>query len=128
MSGEAFVKTDVTETPVERVPSYSWYALTVLTLVYLLNFLDRTLIYILFTPIKQEMAFTDLQLALLGTTSFVIFYTLLGIPFGRLADRTTRKYLIAGGLAVWSRFSGLTGFADSFWTMFFCRLMLGVEI
>jgi len=45
---------------------------------YVLNFLDRTLIYILFTPIKKEMAFTDLQLALLGTTSFVIFYTLLG--------------------------------------------------
>ncbi len=56
-------------------PSYSWYALAVLTAVYVLNFLDRTLIYILFTPIKKEMAFSDLQLALLGTTSFVIFYT-----------------------------------------------------
>src|SRR3989442_4652141 len=112
--------------PSERVAAYSWYALAVLTAVYVLNFLDRTLIYILFTPIKKEMAFTDLQLALLGTTSFVIFYTLLGIPFGRLADRTTRKYLIAGGLTVWSLFSGLTGFADSFWTMFFCRLMVGV--
>ena len=109
-----------------KVPAYSWYALAILTLVYVLNFLDRTLIYILFTPIKKEMAFTDLQLALLGSTSFVIFYTLLGIPFGRLADRTSRKYLIAGGLAVWSLFSGLTGFAGSFWTMFFCRLMVGV--
>jgi len=110
----------------DKVPAYSWYALAILTLVYVLNFLDRTLIYILFTPIKKEMAFTDLQLALLGSTSFVIFYTLLGIPFGRLADRTSRKYLIAGGLAVWSLFSGLTGFAGSFWTMFFCRLMVGV--
>jgi MFS family permease len=110
----------------ERVPAYSWYALGVLTLVYVLNFLDRTLIYILFTPIKKEMAFTDLQLALLGTTSFVIFYTLLGIPFGRLADRAVRKNMIAGGLAVWSLFSGLTGFAKGFWTMFFCRLMVGV--
>jgi len=44
----------------DRVPAYSWYALAVLTLVYVLNFLDRTLIYILFTPIKKEMAFTDL--------------------------------------------------------------------
>jgi len=72
------------------------------------------------------MAFTDLQLALLGTTSFVIFYTLLGIPFGRLADRISRKNLIAGGLAVWSLFSGLTGFARGFWAMFLCRLMVGV--
>jgi len=110
----------------ERAPAYSWYALAVLTAVYVLNFLDRTLIFILFTPIKKEMHFTDLQLALLGATSFVIFYTLLGIPFGRLADRTVRKNLIGGGLAVWSLFSGLTGFADSFWTIFFCRVMVGV--
>jgi len=109
-----------------KVPSYSWYVLFVLTAIYVLNFLDRQVIYILFTPIKAEMHFTDLQLALLGTTSFVIFYTLLGVPFGRLADRVSRTKLIAGGLAVWSLFSGLTGFADSFWTLFFCRLMVGV--
>lgn len=113
-------------TDTSRVPGYSWYALAVLTAVYVLNFLDRTLIYILFTPIKKEMAFSDLQLALLGTTSFVIFYTLLGIPFGRLADRYSRKNIIGAGLAVWSLFSGLTGFADSFWGIFFCRVMVGV--
>lgn len=110
----------------ERAPAYSWYALSLLTAVYVLNFLDRTLIYILFTPIKKEMAFSDLQLALLGTTSFVIFYTLLGVPFGALADRVPRKVLIGGGLAVWSLFSGLTGFAHSFWSIFFCRMMVGV--
>lgn len=108
------------------VPKYSWYALGLLTLVYVLNFLDRSLIYILFTPIKREMALTDLQLALLGSTSFVIFYTLLGIPFGRLADRVNRKRMIAAGLAVWSLFSGLTGFADGFWEIFGCRVMVGV--
>ncbi|HWM94633.1 MAG TPA: MFS transporter [Thermoanaerobaculia bacterium] len=110
----------------EQVPAYSWYVLLILTLVYVLNFLDRSLIYILFTPIKAEMKFSDLQLALLGTTSFVIFYTLLGVPFGRLADRVVRKNLIAGGLAVWSLFSGLTGFCDSFWSIFLCRVMVGV--
>lgn len=110
----------------EKVPAYSWYALFLLTVVYVLNFLDRMVIYILFTPIQAEMKFSDFQLAVLGTTSFVIFYTVLGIPFGRLADRVVRKNLIAGGLAVWSLFSGLTGFADSFWTIFLCRLMVGV--
>lgn len=112
--------------PAERVAAYSWYTLAVLTAVYVLNFLDRTLIYILFAPIKKEMAFTDLQLALLGATSFVIFYALLGVPFGRLADRASRTKLIASGLAVWSLFSGLTGFANSFWTLFLCRVMVGV--
>ncbi|MFZ2493897.1 MAG: MFS transporter [Thermoanaerobaculia bacterium] len=112
--------------PADRIPAYSWYALMVLTAVYVLNFLDRTLIYILFSPIKKEMAFSDLQLALLGTTSFVIFYTLLGIPFGRLADKVDRKILIGAGLATWSLFSGLTGFGTGFWTIFFCRVMVGV--
>ena len=74
----------------QKPGGYAWYALALLTLVYVFNFLDRTLIYILFTPIKKEMAFSDLQLALLGTTSFVIFYTALGIPFGRMADRAVR--------------------------------------
>lgn len=110
----------------EKIPAYAWYALLLLTLVYVLNFLDRTLIYLLFTPIKAELSLTDTQLALLGTTSFVIFYTLLGIPFGRMADRVSRKKLIAAGLAVWSLFSGLTGFATDFWTIFFCRVMVGV--
>jgi MFS family permease len=110
----------------QRVPAYSWVALCLLTAVYVLNFLDRTLIYILFTPIKKELVFSDLQLALLGTTSFVIFYTLLGVPFGALADRFPRKVIIGVGLAVWSLFSGLTGFAHSFWSIFFCRMMVGV--
>lgn len=75
----------------QQASGYAWYALGLLTLVYLLNYLDRNLIYILLPPIKKEMSFTDLQLALLGSMSFVIFFTVLGIPFGRLADRAVRK-------------------------------------
>ena len=110
----------------QTTPVYAWYALALLTVVYILNFLDRTIIYILFPLIKKEMEFSDTQLALLGTTSFVIFYTLLGIPFGRLADKGSRTKIIAIGVVVWSLFSGLTAFAGSFWTLFFCRVMVGV--
>ena len=110
----------------ERTPFYSWYALALLMVVYILNFLDRTIIYILFPLIKKEMLFSDTQLALLGTTSFVIFYTVLGIPFGRLADKGSRTKIIAAGVVVWSLFSGLTAFADDFWSLFFCRVMVGV--
>src|SRR6185369_2580472 len=109
-----------------KVRGYSWYALSLLTLVYVFNYLDRTIIYILLPLIKREMAFTDLQLALLGSMSFVIFFTILGIPFGRLADRAVRKTMIAAGLAVWSIFSGLTGFANGFWSLLICRVMVGV--
>ncbi len=112
--------------PAGRIPSSSWWGLALLTLVYVLNFLDRTLIYILFPLLKKELSLSDLQLALLGTTSFVLFYTTLGIPFGRLADRVSRKRLIAAGLVVWSLFSGLTAFAGTFLTIFLCRVMVGV--
>jgi len=108
------------------VRRYSWYALSLLTLVYVFNYLDRTIIYILLPLIKKEMAFTDLQLAMLGSMSFVIFFTVLGIPFGRLSDRVVRKNMIAAGLAVWSVFSGLTGFATGFWSLLICRVMVGV--
>lgn len=105
---------------------YSWYALGLLMFVYVMNFLDRQIIYILFPAIKQELQFSDLQLSLLGTSAFAIFYTFLGIPFGRMADKGSRTKLIGFGLLVWSLFSGLTGFATGFWSIFFCRVMVGV--
>ncbi len=113
-------------TEITKTPAYAWYALALLMLVYVLNFLDRTIIYILFPLIKKEMDFSDTQLALLGTTSFVIFYTVLGIPFGRMADKGSRTKIIAIGVVIWSLFSGLTAFAGDFWTIFFCRVMVGV--
>ena len=114
------------ENQTEKTSGYAIYALALLMFVYILNFLDRTIIYILFPLIKKEMAFSDTQLALLGTTSFVIFYTVLGIPFGRLADKGSRTKLIAIGLAIWSLFSGLTAFTWDFWSIFLCRVMVGV--
>ena len=114
------------ENKIEKTSGYAIYALALLMFVYILNFLDRTIIYILFPLIKKEMAFSDTQLALLGTTSFAIFYTVLGIPFGRVADKSSRTKLIAVGLLIWSLFSGLTGFANSFWTIFACRVGVGI--
>jgi MFS family permease len=100
--------------------------LAVLFVVYTLNFLDRSLVYILFGPIGKELELTDLQLALLGSTSFVLFYTVLGIPFGRLADRVHRLRMIAAGLALWSLASSLTGLVSSFEGLLLCRIGVGV--
>lgn len=114
------------ENQTEKTQGYAVYALALLMFVYVMNFLDRQIIYILFPPIKTEMGFSDLELSLLSVTPFALFYTLLGIPFGRIADKKSRTKLIAVGLTIWSLFSGLTGFADGFWTIFLCRLMVGV--
>lgn len=102
------------------------FALALLFVVYLFNYLDRTLIFILFQPIKAELQLSELQLALLGSTSFVLFYTTLGVPFGRLADRISRTRMIAAGLAIWSLASALTGAMHSFSGIFACRVMVGV--
>ena len=108
------------------VSAAAWRALLLLALVYTFNFLDRTLIYILFGPIKAELALSETQLALLGSTSFVLFYTALGVPFGRLADRVHRVRMIAGGLALWSLASAATAWAHSFEAIFLCRVLVGV--
>jgi MFS family permease len=100
--------------------------LALLLLVYVFNFLDRNLILMQFAALKTEFGLSDTELALLGTTSFVLFYTLLGVPFGRLADRVPRTRMIAVGLAVWSLASGLTGLATDFWSLFACRVLVGV--
>ncbi len=112
-------------------PDASWSpeglrGLGLLLVVYVFNFLDRNLILMQFAALKKEFDLSETGLALLGTTSFVIFYTLLGVPFGRLADRVPRTKMIAVGLAIWSLFSGLTGLATDFTTLFLCRVMVGV--
>ena len=96
------VDADVPSIPAPaRTATGSWSALAVLFSIYSLNFLDRNLMYVLFPPIQKEMKLGDFQVSLLGATAFVIFYTALGIPFGRLADRVSRKKLIAAGLVTW---------------------------
>ena len=87
------------ENQTEKTSGYSYYALSLLMFVYVMNFLDRQIIYILFPAIKKEMAFSDFQLALLVGTAFAIFYIFLGIHFGRMADKTSRTKSIAIGLA-----------------------------
>lgn len=118
--------TQATVTAEQKVTLYAWYALFLLFVVYVLNFADRILLVSLFASVKKEFSLSNFETALLGTTAFVLFYTALGLPFGKLADRVSRTKLIAAGLAVWSLFSGLSGFAQDFWQLFFCRVMVGV--
>src|SRR5215470_13227935 len=85
-----------------RVGGYAWYSLILLTVVYLLNFIDRQMLNILIEPIKAELGATDTQMGVLSGFVFALFYTFFGIPLGRAADVWDRRYIIAIGLAVWS--------------------------
>ena len=82
-------------------PVYSWYVVVVLTVAYMFSFLDRQILALLIEPIRQDLEITDFQISLLLGLAFGIFYTALGIPIGRLADRRSRRGIIAVGITIW---------------------------
>ena len=110
----------------QRIPSYSWYALGVLFVVYLLNFVDRQILSILANDIKADLALTDAELGFLYGTAFAIFYALFGIPLGRLADSWSRTRLLALGLTLWSCMTTLSGFARNGTMLAAARVGVGV--
>lgn len=106
--------------------SYAWLVATVLMVLYIFSFIDRTVIALLVEPIKAEFGATDTQFGLLYGLAFSLFYTFLGIPIGLLADNYNRRNIIAVGVAVWGLATTLCGFAASFAQLFVARMMVGV--
>ena len=93
---------------------------------YTLSFIDRYVIALLIQPIKQDLALTDTQIGLLSGLAFAIFYTTLGIPIGRLADRFDRRRIISIGIFAWSLMTAACGLARGFWQLFAARVGVGV--
>ena len=104
----------------------SWYVVAVLMLAYISSFIDRQVLALLVEPIKRDFGISDTQVGLLIGFSFALFYTFLGIPIGRLADRRNRKAIIVIGITIWSFMTALCGLAGSFWPLFFARMGVGV--
>ena len=109
-----------------RISGYAWYALLVLMLVYVVNFIDRQIISILAQDIKRDLHLEDAQIGFLYGTAFAVFYALFGIPLGRLADSWYRGRLIAIGLGLWSSMTVLSGFASSFTMLAAARIGVGI--
>ena len=106
--------------------AYRAYVLAVLVAVYTCNFIDRQIVGILAVPIKGELALTDSQLGLMGGLAFAMFYTLLGIPIARLADRVSRVRIMTVALALWSVMTAVCGITHSFAQLFAARLGVGI--
>ena len=101
------------------------YALTVLFAINAMNFFDRVIGGAVAEPIRREWGLSDSQLGALGT-AFTLLYAFVGVPLGRLSDRTSRKHILAAGVFVWSLLTFLSGVARNFWQLFVMRLGVGI--
>lgn len=101
------------------------YALVLLTLINLFNYIDRWVVAAIIEPIKQSLGLSDTQLGIIGT-GFIFVYALTSPVFGALGDTRRRPPLVALGVAIWSLATGLAGFARGFWTLFTARATVGV--
>lgn len=112
----------------EPYPSekYSWFVVSILLIAYIFSFIDRQILGFLVGPMKEDLGISDNHMALLGGFSFAVFYTIFGIPLGRLADSKSRRTIIAVGLAIWSLMSMGCGIAKNFATLAMFRMGVGV--
>ena len=88
--------------------------LILLTAAYFFSYMDRQILAILQELIRKDLQLSDTQLGLLAGFAFAIFYATLGIPVARLADRTSRRNIIAASLTIWSAMTALCGLAQNF--------------
>ena len=99
---------------------------TILTLLYVNSFLDRTVISLVIDPIKEDFGVSDTAVSLLSGLAFALFYSVLGIPMGWLADRRSRRWIIGLGATGWAIMASLGGIAQNYTQLFLARVGLGV--
>ena len=107
-------------------PRTSWTMVALLTLAYILSFVDRSILGLLIEPIKADMHISDEQAGYLMGLAFAIFYGTIGIPLGWLADRKRRTWIISAGIAIWSLATAASGLVRSFPQLFVARMTIGI--
>ncbi len=106
--------------------SNKYWVLTLLLIAYILSFIDRNIMAILVGPIREDFSISDQQYGWLNGVAFTFMYVILGVPIAFLADKKSRKNIIAVGTAVWSVMTFLCGAANGFNGFFLARMGVGV--
>ena len=101
-------------------------ALALLFLVSFFNYMDRYMLAVLLPAIKADLQLSDTEIGFITGLAFTLFYATMGIPIARLADRYSRKNIIAIALSVWSAMTALCGLAQNFVQLAIARIMVGV--
>lgn len=102
------------------------FALVVLMIGYIVSFIDRQILSLMVQPIKADLGVSDFEMSLLQGFAFALFFCILGLPFGRLADRYSRRHIIMFGVLLWSVMTILCGLASSYALLFLARMGVGV--
>src|SRR5690348_15321668 len=110
--------------PVET--RYAWYVVAVLTLANVSGFLDRQVLSLLVPAIERDLRISDTQMSYLIGLSFSVFYTVLGLPIAWWADRANRRNIMAGGVALWSVMTMLSGLVATYPRLLLARIGVGV--
>jgi MFS family permease len=114
--------------PAGATRDWAWpqsYALALLTLIAMFNYLDRNLLGMVLPLVKAEMQLSDTVLGLVTGVVFVLFYSLLGVPIASLADRSNRRNIIAAGFGFWSLMTIVSGFCANVWQLAVTRFLMG---
>ena len=111
--------------PARRLAApYSLYALGLLTLINVVNYLERSAIFALFEPIKRDLGLTDTHLGWLGT-AYVLVFSIAALPVGILSDLRSRTAMTAFGVALWSAATSLGGLVRGFTGLLLSRAAVG---
>lgn len=105
---------------------YAWFVVALLMLAFTSSFIDRQILTLLVGPIRADLQITDTQFSLLVGLAFSLFYAFWGLPLGYAADRYSRRWIIAIGVAFWSLATVASGLAETYWQLFFARMAVGI--
>ena len=103
-----------------------WYMVILLTAAQIVSYIDRFLPSLLIGPIKADLGLTDFQVGLLLGPAFGVFYVLMGLPIGWMADRYSRRGILAAGITIWCSMTALASMAKGFPALFATRLGVGL--
>ncbi len=107
-------------------PAYRAYVLSSLLVVYIFNFIDRSILAILTDPIKKSLNLEDWHMGMVGGFAFAMLYTTLGIPIARVSERMSRVRIIVAAITLWSLMTVFCGFAGGFLSLFLLRIGVGI--